>query len=421
MIEDFFKKFKVVRQLRENSFGASLDCLITYLSKQGFSFPAIRTSLLVVGHFNYWLKTEHISFHTINEATVNKFLYEHLKECFCPVKKGGSFRYCRPALKHFLNALRENHLVALPKKHTSTISPRDKLLDDFGKYLEKVQGIKSSTVHLYSKDIREFLKAKYRFGPIELQRLDINDIRKYVTAKATGYKLTTIRSLITSLRAFFRFLRMTKQIEYFLEDAIPIIPYKKLSTIPKYLTDEQLHYLLSSFDVSTPLGLRNQAMTLLMSRLGLRSCEVTQLKLEDIDWQEGVIQLEKTKSRRVSHLPLLKDVGEAIAAYLKKGRPQSKERYVFVAHRAPVGRRLYTSSVNWAVRRVFKLSTLSVPSFGPHVLRHTLATKLLQKGANLKEIADILRHRSIETTNIYTKVDFKALAEVALPWPEVRS
>lgn len=420
MIEDFFKKPKVVSQLKENSFGSSLDCLITHLSKQGFSFSTIKTSLLVAGHFNYWLKLKHIPFHTINETITNKFLCEHLKECFCPVRKGGSFRYCRPALKHFLNALREHHLVALPKKPTSTISPRDKLLDDFGKYLEKVQGIKLSTVHLYSRDIREFLKAKYRCGPIELQRLDINDIREYVAAKATGYKLTTIRSLVTSLRAFSRFLRMTNQIEHSLEDAVPIIPYKKLSIIPRYLADEQLQYLLSSFDISTPLGLRNRAITLLMARVGLRSCEVTQLKLEDINWQEGVIRLEKTKSRHTSHLPLLKEVGKAVVAYLKKGRPQTKERYVFVTHRAPAGRQLSANSLNWAIQKAFKHSALTVPSCGTHILRHTLATKLLQKGAKLKEIADVLRHRSIETTNIYTKVDFKALAEVALPWPEVK-
>jgi site-specific recombinase XerD len=214
---------------------------------------------------------------------------------------------------------------------------------------------------------------------------------------------------------------VTNQIEQPLEDAIPnIVPHgrAKLSTIPKYLTEEQLERLLSSFNLSTRIGLRDRAITLLIARLGIRGREVANLHLEDINWRQGIIQLRKTKSRRTSSLPLLKEVGEALVAYLQKGRPHSQERHVFLTHSLPVGKALSTDGVRDVIRQALH-SSLSITG-SPHILRHTLATHLLQKSAKLKEIADVLRHCSIETTNIYAKVDLKRLAEVALPWPEVK-
>ena len=241
-----------------------------------------------------------------------------------------------------------------------------------------------------------------------------------MTTKAEGYKPETVKSLATSLRVFFRFLRIMNQIEHSLEDAVPTVPHWKLSTLPKYLTGEQLQYLLSSFNTSTAIGLRDRAMTVLMSGIGLRSSEVAQLTLEDINWQQGTIQMKESKSRHESSLPLPREVGAALAAYLQKGRPHTKERCIFVSHAFPIGQPLSPSAVRIAIRRAFQRCALHVPSYGTHVLRRTLATQLLQKGATLKEIADILRHHSIETTNIYAKVDLRQLTQVALPWPEVK-
>ena len=419
MLEEYFKNPKVLSLVKDKSYGPGIHYLTEYLSKQGYSIRTITDYLQAAAHFNYWLRREHIPTHSVHEATANKFLYEHFKDCRCPIAKGGPIRHSRPAIKHFLDVLRIHDIVALPKNPVP-ISPMDQLLRDFGKHIERVNGATLSTVHLYSRHTREFLRAKYRDGPIELKNLCVKDVRKYVTTKAGGYKPGTVKSLATSLRVFFRFLRITNQIEHSLEDAVPTVPHWKLSTLPKYLTGEQLQYLLLSFNMSTAIGRRDRAMTVLMSGIGLRSSEVAQLTLEDINWQQGTIQMKESKSRHASSLPLPREVGEALAAYLQKGRPHTKERCIFVSHAFPIGQPLSPSAVRIAIRRAFQRCALPVPSYGTHVLRHTLATQLLQKGATLKEIADILRHHSIETTNIYAKVDLRQLAQVALPWPEVK-
>lgn len=313
------------------------------------------------------------------------------------------------------DGLREGHIA------TESLSSMENLLHDFSNYMEKVRGTMPSTIHICSRYIQKFLKAKYRDGPIYLKKLDLNDVREYVITKAKGYKASTTKVLGVSLKAFFRFLRASNKIQQPLEDAVPRILTRKLSTLPKYLTKEQLQRLLSSFNLSSSIGLRDRAMALLMVKVGLRAGEVAQLKIEDINWREGIMQMQKSKSRRAFFLPLPNEVGEALVVYLQKGRPYTTERNIFVTHGLPIVRPLSMMGVVMAIRQAFKRSALSVPSPGPHVLRHTLATQLLQEGANLKEIADILRHRNIDTTNIYARVDLKRLVEVALPWPEVQS
>lgn len=222
----------------------------------------------------------------------------------------------------------------------------------------------------------------------------------------------------TCLRAFFRFLLLTGHIEHPLEDAVPTVPHWRLSSIPKYLKEEQIEAFLSSFDINTTVGIRNRAMALLMTTAGLRAGEVASLKLEDVDWRKSNIRLAETKSRRIDYLPLASKAGEGLAAYLQK-RPHTKARHIFVSLATPVGRPLSASAVRIAIRRAFALRYPGAPAHGTHVLRHSLATAMLRNGATFKEIADILRHRNIETTAIYAKVDLNGLSHAVLPWPEV--
>ena len=422
MIEKFFTKPKYIDQLKTISFGSSIDDFAEYLHNQGAASHTIQYYLRVAGHFSYWLKGRRISLHSVNEAIVDKFLFKHLKRCSCPVMIGSGFiKLSRPALKLFLKLLRNYHLIPLPPKpKPPPITPIDKLLLDFRDHLQKVRGLTPDTIYVCLHFTRGFLKAKYKDRVINLHALNVNDVREYVATKAKEYKAISL--LGTALRTFFRFLKMSDQIEQSLENAVPIIPVpRRLANIPKYITEEQLQCLLSSFDLSTPNGLRDRAVTLLMAKMGLRLCEVAQLTLDDINWRQGIFQLKKTKARHSSSLPLIKGVGKALVTYLQKGRPHTKERAIFVTHSMPAGKPFTTGGMRNIIYRAFKHSGLSVPFRSPHVLRHTFATHLLKKNAKLKEIADVLRHRSIETTKIYAKVDLKQLAEVALPWPEVKN
>jgi site-specific recombinase XerD len=164
------------------------------------------------------------------------------------------------------------------------------------------------------------------------------------------------------------------------------------------------------------VGRRDYAILLLLARLGLRSGEVTSLELDDIDWQDGCFSVHGKSGRR-TQLPLPKDVGDAIVAYLRHGRPRSSSRRVFLRARAPFRGFLRQSAVGTVVRRALLRAGIEAPTTGAHQFRHGLATQMLRQGASLAEIGELLGHRSPETTKIYTKVDLEALRTLALPWP----
>jgi integrase/recombinase XerD len=202
--------------------------------------------------------------------------------------------------------------------------------------------------------------------------------------------------------------------------AVPTIPVWRLSSIPKALPPEDLDRFLRSFDRSTPGGRRDYAMALCMADCGLRACEVAALRLKDVDWRQATLRIPATKTLRSRLLPLTSRVGRAIAAYLRNGRPQSPERGLFLLRYAP-----WTSATTFTVRRALMRAyerSDADPWSGPHALRHTLATRMVQQGARIKEIADVLGHARIDTTFIYTKVNLPMLRRVAMPWPrEVRA
>jgi len=190
-----------------------------------------------------------------------------------------------------------------------------------------------------------------------------------------------------------------------------------MTSIPRGIASEQVHRLLRGIDRSTPTGRRDYAILLLLARLGLRSGEVAFLELEDIDWQDGCLSVHGKGGRR-TQLPLPTDVGAAIAAYLRHGRPPcATSRRVFLRDRAPIRGFLSPCAVGAVVHHALLRAGIDAPTTGAHQFRHSLATQMLRQGASLAEIGGLLGHRSPETTKIYTKVDLDALRTLALPWP----
>jgi site-specific recombinase XerD len=200
-----------------------------------------------------------------------------------------------------------------------------------------------------------------------------------------------------------------------LEAAIPSIAQWRLATLPRYLQPEDLERVIAACDGSTAHGIRDKAIVLLLARLGLRAGDVANLQLHDIDWAQGTFRV-MGKSRREAKLPLPQDVGDAILDYLDRARPSVKTPYVFIrviAPWTPITRYVVQHAAGEAIQR----AGVKTPSLGAHVLRHSAATALLRQGASLQVIGEILRHRSVETTAHYAKVDTGLLHEVTMPWP----
>lgn len=292
------------------------------------------------------------------------------------------------------------------------------LIDEYGEHLQQARGASESTRHQYIHYVQLFLNETFSdVFPDKLRHLQPRELIQYVMKQKEHHHEPVLKSMLTALRSFLKFLQMKGLCEARLVKAIPSLPAWKLSRIPNSLTKEQLRNFLASFDRKTPTGRRDYAMALCLARLGLRAKEVTQLALDDIDWRSGTVRITSSKSRRSSSLPLPEDVGKAIVSYLRNGRPPTEERHLFVCHHLHIGQPLQSDVLRNIIRRRFKQTGMRVSSGGTHILRHTVATHMVQQGVSIKEVADFLRHRSLDTTTIYTKVNLPMLLEVALPWP----
>jgi site-specific recombinase XerD len=241
-------------------------------------------------------------------------------------------------------------------------------------------------------------------------------ITTFVSQEASMRRGTGRKQPAVAIRSFLRFLVFRGEIRPGLEAAALLPPQWKYASLPSRLTTEEVERMLIVYQDESAISLRNRAILFLLARLGLRAQDVVSLCLEDIDWADGRFDLRPGKTRRARNLPLPHDVGQAIVAYLQRGRPQSESRQVFLQSRAPY-RSLTGASVWGIVRQDFKRAGLIVPpGVGSHIFRHTLASQMVNHGASFKDVADVLCHRSIETTGIYAKLELDALAAVALPW-----
>lgn len=293
------------------------------------------------------------------------------------------------------------------------------VLAAFDEHLRRVRGVCPEVRHNYSRYVRQFLESAFVDDRVDLERLRAADVVGFVSAASTRFQPATTQLLTTALRSFLRFARVEGLRGDRLDEAVPRVPRRRLTSLPRHLDSADFARLIDSLDASSPQGLRDRAMLLCVARLGMRSTEVAQLRLDDVDWRVGTVRVRTRKTGRGALLPLSHEVGEAIADYLRRGRPTSEVREVFILHRQRVGAPINRQVVGDAVRRALRHAQMNAPIQGGNLLRHSLATDLVNHGASLKEIADLFGHRALASTQIYAKVDVTSLREVALPWPKV--
>lgn len=311
--------------------------------------------------------------------------------------------------------------AAIPSSiQCQTSAFREELLTGFDEYLARTRGLLPSTRACYARHIRGFLDVMHLSAPGDLGRLDPAAVFDYIAKHASKLRPTETKQTSTALRGFLRYLAICGECDGSLAGAVPTTAKWSLSSLPKVLTEEHVKALLESFDLSTPIGLRNHAIVVVIARLGLRASEVARLTLDDIAWRSGIIRIANGKGRRPDTLPLPAEVGRVIATYLQDGRPKTAERHLFVRHDSCwKGSPMTNRTVRGIIYRAWEGLGVKVPSKGTHAFRHTLATRLLANNATIKQVADILRHRCLDTTYIYTKVDLAQLSELARAWLEV--
>jgi site-specific recombinase XerD len=375
------------------------------LRRQGYTPLSGGNLLRVAAHFSRWLDDRRLELSDLADECVASFLAHRRRQ--------GYTQFLSPrALGPLLDYLRGVGVVVRPPAVVETAI--DRLLHEYAEYLARERCLCATTIRGYTDFAREFAAVRFGTEAPRWDRLSAADIAEFVTLESRRWSIGCCKLKVTGLRSFLRFLHIRGDISRNLADCVPAVAGWRLAWLPRALDPDQVERLFHSADHRSTVGLRDAAIVRLLVRLGLRAGEVAALTLDDLDWRAGEIVVHG-KGTRESRLPLPQDVGKQLAAYLQQSRPDAPTRKVFLRSRAPY-QGLEPGGVIHAVRRALRRA--GITGGGAHVLRHTAATQMLRKGASLSEIAHVLRHRHLDTTAIYAKVDHVALRTVARPWPQ---
>ena len=388
-----------------------LDCCIkgfaAQLSRQGYAPNTIHAKCDLLADLNRWLERRELSLAALDEHRLGQFQASRLRR--------GKRRRGDPATaQQLLQYLREHGHIA-PAAQAVDLHPAALVMRDFEAFLRCERGLSTATVVSYLTVVRRFLHERFGRKALRLEQLRAQDLHRFVVREIQRVSRTHGKIVITALRSFLRFLLLRGAVQTDLARTLPGVATWRLSHLPRSLLPEQVERLLACCDRDSPSGKRDYAILLLLARLGLRGGEVVHMALEDPDWERGELVV-RGKGQRLERLPLPADVGAALARYLCEVRPPCATRRVFVRMMAPY-HGLARSAVCCIVRRALARAGLDPECKGAHLLRHSLATNLLRRGASLSEIGQLLRHRQPTTTQIYAKVDIEALRGIALPWP----
>lgn len=393
----------------EGPLSAHIAAFAQWARDQGYAWSSRYRQVQLAACFSRWLGQRAVSARRVSTEHEARYLR-------CRARRHQVRREDVTALGQFLVFLRNEGLILAEKKAPRRLTSVEREAQAFETYLRDERVLAETTIAYYVSFVRGFLTARFGKGRVTLSGLCAGDVVRFVQRQAARLHVKRAKQLTTALRSFLHYGRYRGEIALDLAAAVPTVASWSMSSIPRAIPADAVRQLLASISRRTAVGRRDYAILLVLARLGLRATEVVRLELDDIDWDVGQVSVRGKGGCRTA-LPLPVDVGEAIAAYLRRGRPQSTCRRLFLRARAPIRGFLGPSAVGSIVRDALVRAGVSAPTTGAHQFRHGLATQMLRHGASLTEIGEVLRHRSPETTKIYTKVDLEALRTLALPWP----
>jgi integrase/recombinase XerD len=408
MIENFYPNPIVVQRLQAGPLSAHFDTFVQQLFDEGYALWTAKYVVRLLADLTTWMQQQGLTITDLAELSINTF-FQYRYQIRRP------HRDDRAILKKLLAHLRAAGVIAAPVKAVGDPAYAS-IVQAFRQYLVCQRNLAPSTIHSYLDTVVRFLSQRFGTQLPNLDALCAQDVTGFMLQQARRYSAGQTQLIASALRSFFRFLLQQALITTDLAQCVPTPARRRLSTLPGFINADDVERLLHSIDQKTPEGRRNYAIMQLLARLGLRAAEVVALTLNDLDWDAGEI-IVRGKGGRCDRLPLPYEVGQALANYLRDGRPSCTTRCVFVRHRAPQRGFVNGEAVGTIVRRALDRAGINPAHKGAHLLRHSLATRLLRNGASLAEIGELLRHRDLNTTQIYAKVDESALRRLALPWP----
>jgi integrase len=264
------------------------------------------------------------------------------------------------------------------------------------------------------------LRQNFATRAFDISELHPAELRRFLAQQLDAHPSRSSASVVaTALRSYLRYRSTCGDSVGALSAVISAPVHWRLASLPRALRPEEVERLLNSFTPERRWPKRGYAIVRCAADMGLRCGEIASLMLSDIDWRAGTVTLRSTKSRRQDILPLPMETGQALADYLQHERPPSSNPVLFIRRCGASDQAITSMAIQKLIKRAGR--RVGLTHFSAHALRHTLACRLVESGSSLKEVADVLRHRSLETTRIYAKLDTPKLAAVALPWPGSRS
>ena len=410
------RTYESVRVLAGRAAGplaSHLDHFVRSLIEQQYAASVVYIKARHALAFDRWLARRRIELTALSEAHVERYQnrtrrrHRHIRI--------GTRRQERREVTHLLRFLRAQGVSPAARVETTAA---EHMAVRFEQHLQHQLGLSAATIERYRMVARQFLQGRFGGGAVDLGSLRAADPIVFVKLQSQRLHPPALKCVVNALRSFLRYAQYCGEVPAALVAAVPrVAAWSTTPALPRAISSEHAQRALDSCDLNTRAGLRDRAVLLLLARLGLRASEIVALKLEDCDWDRGHLRV-CSKGGREQLLPIPTDVGEAIAAYLQRGRLTSPDRHLFLRSQAPIcGLTPGSDGIGTIVRSALRRAGVNAPHRGSHQFRHALAVQMLQQGASLREIGEVLRHQSPQTTSIYARVNIDALRTLALPWP----
>ncbi|MGI9285027.1 MAG: site-specific integrase [Pseudomonadales bacterium] len=411
MLNTYFKYGAVLKRLRAGPLADAMDDIADGFTLEGYAQLSAVRYLSLLGSFNRYIQ---VAGCTTPEAISEELMARFLKE----FPRTESTRILvKTALAHLSRYLDCTYPARIQPSINS--NPDAPFLSNFDAHLRDIRGLQTSSRRELLRLARRMLNWYRIYRPHQtLSQLSGKDVLAFVAVASQQCVADTTRSdMVSHVRNFLRYLHWEGILDEDLAPMVPRTPCWRMSRIPEHLAWDDVQQVINSIDASTAIGMRDRAILLLLATTGLRSQELRRLQLQDVCWRTSEVYIRTTKSRRDHRVPLLEEAGSALAEYVLQGRPQTANTTIFLCHRPPVRPIRDSSTLAAIVRRHLAHCSIHAERAGAHLLRHSLATRMVQQSRPIKDIADLLGHRHIDTTAIYIKVALPQLSGVALPFP----